>query len=89
MYDADTQHVIDSRQRCPECGGESRLFERTQPEWRYEIRCRACKKVWTLKTRPRTLKDSMRLDQSTVRKAISEWNAIAMKAKKGADHEGT
>ncbi len=100
MYDENTKKVIDSRQKCPRCGGEVRLFNvvkaRTvlrqsddvpdadeQKEWRYEMRCMNCSVIWKLKGKPRTQRGTKKMDFTSVRSAIREWNGIARREKKG------
>ena len=82
MYDARTQKVVDSRQRCPVCDGESRIFNCLLPEWHYEIRCKDCGSVWKLVTKPETVRGKLQYSGANVRKAIREWNAIAIMERK-------
>ena len=88
MFDKKTMQVINSRQKCPCCGEEVRIFNCTTP-WRYEVRCQKCRKVWPLETKPETYRGTIRLTGKSARKATAEWNAISMKERKEAGHEGT
>ena len=88
MFDKKTMNIMAARKKCPQCGGEVRIFACTQPQ-RFEVRCMPCKKKWPLTTELKTYNRTERITYQCARKAVAEWNEIARKEKEAPDHEST
>lgn len=80
MFDRKTMNILAARKKCPQCGGEVRIFACTSPQ-RFEVRCMPCQKKWDLKTELKLYNRTNRITYQSARKAVAEWNELATKEK--------